>query len=863
LSSLVVSILLVLSCLFTQTALAQTAHFSEALARVPGGAGGTPYGLAVDGQGHIYVADTYRYVYGLNYPYGVAVDAAGNVYYTYSLLNQVVKVAPDGSQTTLPLTGLGNPEGIAVDGHGNVFIADYLNDRILEAIPSPGTYTQTVVPTRRLDLPAAVAVDGSGNLYIADTDNYRVLKETVSGSGWSESIVANLDDTQGTPTSIAADAAGDVFILQFQVDNQFLVLKETLSGGVYTQSVVPSYGQDPYAIATDPAGNLYMNSPYFNYPNSGILEVFAGPTATLLPISVTGASYPVSLVFNFDAQTTLGSPVVVTQGDTGLDFTNAGSGTCGAKKTSYVYNAGDSCFVNVVFKPQVSGSRYGAVTLQDASGTPLASAYLSGTGVAPQISFPPGSQLSISTGLTNPSGVAVDAAGNVFVADTGTGNVYKETVSGNSFARSTIASGLNQPSGLALDGVGNVYVVASGGVYKETSAHGGYAQTQIATDLTDLVGIAVDRGGSLYLTSSVAGDVHKETLGTNGSYVESGIGYGISSPTGVAVDGSGDVFMLNAKDGELYIETPQPNGGYLQTTFYPQVATPQYLAVDGNGNVYVSDSSHGEIKKFTRQANGSYLETLARSGLTMPSGLAVDGHGNLYCAQGTGQLAMIDVSDAPALVLTATKPETTVTQEQTVVNIGNDTLAFPPPASGTNASISGTAFALGTASTCPRIGVSGAPTNLDAGSSCVYDITFTPPSQGTFSGLLSLTDNNLNLGVEQDITLSGASSADATRTTMRVSPNPVTVNLGVTIIVTVTDTYNPAVIDQGDVTLTDTVGSQVVSLNGGAPVALSNGTAQLTMTPSVSGTHTITAHYGGVDASFLASTGTATLTVQP
>ena len=282
------------------------------------------------------------------------------------------------------------------------------------------------------------------------------------------------------------------------------------------------------------------------------------------------------------------------------------------------------------------------------------------------------------------------------------------------------------------------------------------------------------------------------------------------------------------------------------------------------GNVYISDSSHGEIDKLTRQANGSYAETVARTGLTMPSGLAVNGHGNLYCAQGTGQLAMIDVADAPALVLATTKPGTTSVQEQTIANIGNDTLVFPPPASGTNASVRGAAFALGMTSTCPMIGASGAYTNLDAGSSCDYGILFTPPSRGPFSGLLSLIDNNLNAagqGTEQDLTLSGASTdSDATRTTMRVSPNPVMVNLGVTITVTVTDTVTPATTAQGMVTVTDNVGSGPVVVLG--EVTLSSGKAVLTMVPSVAGNHTITAHYGGVDASFLGSTSQTILSVQ-
>jgi hypothetical protein len=67
----------------------------------------------------------------------------------------------------------------------------------------------------------------------------------------------------------------------------------------------------------------------------------------------------------------------------------------------------------------------------------------------------------------------------------------------------------------------------------------------------------------------------------------------------------------------------------------------------------------------------------------------------------------------------------------------------------------------------------------------------------------------------------------------------------------------------GGVTFTDTVGGKAVVLNGGAPVPLSGGKAVLSMIPKVAGEHAISAHYGGVNASFASSTGEAALTVYP
>jgi hypothetical protein len=81
---------------------------------------------------------------------------------------------------------------------------------------------------------------------------------------------------------------------------------------------------------------------------------------------------------------------------------------------------------------------------------------------------------------------------------------------------------------------------------------------------------------------------------------------------------------------------------------------------------------------------------------------------------------------------------------------------------------------------------------------------------------------------------------------------------------TVTDTSMSSIVPQGGgVTFTDTVGGKAVVLNGGAPVPLSGGKAVLTMIPKVAGEHAITAHYGGVNASFAGSTGEAALTVYP
>jgi streptogramin lyase len=874
--------LLAFLCAFSAPARAQTAQFIGAQIPLPIGTLTSPYGVAVDANGNVYVADNISnslskltpsgsltsgssFLSGDGSPYGIAVDAAGNLYVTDLVKNEVAKetLEPGGyyKKTVLPLKGLNTPTGIAVDAQGNLYIADSQNNRIIKATPFGGSYSQSLVPTSSLSYPEGVAVDAAGNLYIADSHHLRVLKEVPSGSNWSESVIANLENIANTPIGIAADAAGDVFILTYMDDEDFAVVKATLAGGVYTLGAILS-GQNPYGIAANAAGDAFIASPGTNQ----LLKVFAGP-GNFGGVDVATTSSAITFSFRFAQQSTLGAPGVVTQGVSGLDFSDAGTGSCNSQGSTFVYNPGDTCTVDVTFKSQFPGSKYGAVILEDPSGSPLAYGYVYGNGVSPYAIFPPGKLAAVATNLAKPSAMAVDESGDAYVVDSSTGSVYKETLSYSihySFARSIVAGGFTNPVGVALDGAGNVYVLTPGLAYKEAPFHGTYLQSRVFTSLTGMTGIAVDRAGNLYFTSSL-GAVHKETLQANGTYVESAIGSGFSSPSGVAVDGSGDVFIVDSQNDDLVIETLQTNGNYLQTTLSLALAAPQSLALDGTGNLYVTDSIHGQIDRLTRQTNGSYLETTARSGLPALAGVGADQEGNFYYSQTTGSVTMIDLFPVPSLVLPITKPGATSTGSQTMTNIGNAALVFPVPADGTNASV-GLPFSLDADSTCPIIGISGVESTLDPGDSCVYAIDFTPPYRASFYQFVDVEMNSLNGPVGSDgwsINLYGtASTSDTTRTTMRVSPNPVQVGLGVTITVTVVDTDNASTIPQGGISLTDTVGGQVIPLNGGADVALSSGQATVTMVPSIAGTHTVTAHYNGVNDSFIGSTGQASLTVE-
>jgi trimeric autotransporter adhesin len=143
----------------------------------------TPYGVAVDGSGNIYIADTgNQRIRKVTVSTGIITAVAGTGAYGYN---------GDGIAATS--ADLQLPMGVAVDGSGNIYIADTGNQRIRKVTVSTGIIT-TIAGTgvfgyngdgiaatsADLQLPIGVAVDRSGNIYIADVNNSRVRKITVS-----------------------------------------------------------------------------------------------------------------------------------------------------------------------------------------------------------------------------------------------------------------------------------------------------------------------------------------------------------------------------------------------------------------------------------------------------------------------------------------------------------------------------------------------------------------------------------------------------------------------------------------------------------------------------------------------------------
>jgi sugar lactone lactonase YvrE len=195
----------------------------------------------------------------LSAPAGVAVDGEGNLYIADTGNNRVVEVPWSangyGLQTTIPMSGLFGPMGLAVDGAGNLYVASNGNDKVLRF---PWTGFGYGTPSRvgtGLYGPSNVAVDASGNVYLTNTLLSTVYKIAWTGSAYSQE--QGLGNYHRTPVGIAVNGAGTVF---FSDPYQNTVSYVQWNGTEYLietllRNLVVS---QPTALAVDSNSNLYI-----------------------------------------------------------------------------------------------------------------------------------------------------------------------------------------------------------------------------------------------------------------------------------------------------------------------------------------------------------------------------------------------------------------------------------------------------------------------------------------------------------------------------------------------------------------------------------------------------------------------------
>ena len=549
----------------------------------------------------------------------------------------------------------------------------------------------------------------------------------------------------------------------------------------------------------------------------------------------TSGPQPATVIFN--SSTTLNSDPakafqVLTLGAPNMDFQYAAGGTCVAGTT---YSAGQTCTVNYTFTPKYPGQRLGAIVIYDNSAPPVAitTIHLSGIGYGPMVTFPSSTAaVPVGSGFNSPFGMAIDGSGNVFVAENDTSSI-KEIVAGTGGAAAgkvnasstvvTIGSGFNYPKSLAIDGAGNIFVADSNSnSFKEILAGTGGAAAgavnsnstviPVGSGLSNSWGVAVDAQGNVFVASSdMFGSVKEIVAGGDGKVNASStviqVGNGFSTPEGVVVDANGNVFVADTEHSKIK-EILAGTGGAASGTVNSSSTTievgsgfimPIGITVDANGNVYVADYGAGAVRKIVAgtggagsgMVNASSTTTTITSAIPTPVNVILDPAGNLFVSDFVSKkMYEIDQSDAPSLSYPATMVGATSAPQTAIVsNSGNATLNFAIPNTGKNPSIS-TYFTLdssgGTA--CPLL-TSASPSagTLAANATCTLPVTFAPvsPASGTVSGSLIMTDNHLNVaGTTQTVSLSGSVYVPITAFTITAYPSTVQAGSGASFTVT-------------------------------------------------------------------------------
>ena len=787
---------------------------------------GAPSGVATDVAGNVYIADTGDNeirvvntqssaitVYGVTVQPGNIGRVAGNG------TSCAASTSPCGDNGKGTVAMLSSPMGIAIDHLGNMFIADSGDRRIRVMIPS-GTivaYAGNGNPcfsgscgdagpslSAQLTNPWQIYVDASDNLYIADSPTNRIRKvvtgknppstatiSTFAGNGVSCST-AHITSTfcgdgasatsayLNAPRGVFLDATGSVYI----ADSGDQRVRKVKSGNISTyaggglsdgpaNTAIFAGNRD---VAVDNAGNVYVA----DTSNNRIRKVSGGTVTTLAGNGVG----------NFYGN---GVPAATANLNQPWGLTVDSSGN--------VYIADTSNLAIRVVNTQSSPITVAGVVIQPGNIGTVAGI----TGVVCQ-SAPPGcgdGGPATKATFGFPAKVALDNAGNFFVADSGANRIREVNISTGII--STVAG-----SGAVCPDPTNFALCGDGGPATAAMLNGPHS-------------IAVDSAENIYIADTMDDRIR-------------------------VVDGSGNInaFAFNGLFNNF-----GPNNVAALSSGYTQ---PLYVAVDARDNLFVSGSSiyyllqridtssspivnpvtsiagrgQGDPKYYGffgdgGPAYGAYLNNY---------GATLDSSENLYISDG-GNNRVREISSSPTQGLvpvvnfspsSLTFPPTPIgVQSQpmnlTVTNKGSDDLVMSAP------SISGS-FNFVNQSPCPGSVV---PPNL----TCVYSVTFTPTGYGTSKGTATLNDNGFGSG-QQNIPLTGF-SADFT---IAASPNSLTIARGMQGQSTVTLT--PSAGFNQNITLSCTgLPKNVTCGYVPNPVPMNGSTAQSsTLTVTVSSTAT-------------------------
>jgi sugar lactone lactonase YvrE len=579
----------------------------------------------------------------LGFPEGVFVDAAGNIFIADTDDSRIRVVNPGTAQieisgVQIPASDIQTVAGVSYDA-GEGATCKFTGD----TGPATSAY---------LCQPDGVFVDGSGNIFIADTDNFAIREvatngaiSTVAGTlgtaGYSGDKAAATSAELNYPSGVVVNASGDIFI----ADTDNFVIREVTAGTIQTiiGNNTLAYSGDsglavnaelssPAAVSVDALGNIFIA----DSENSAIREV----------VATTG-----------DIQTAAGSSTICASSTAPCGDGGPPASAQLNNPEGVFLDASGNIFIADTEDNRIRVVNTGTATIMVAniSIPSLTIATVAGTGTA---GYSGDAGAATSAELSSPYGVFVDSAGNIFIADTGN-NVIREvassgtitTVAGNNTectpATASCGDGgaatnaqLSSPTGVFLDAAEDIFiadtfdnrireVTASTGVINTVAGTGtrGYSGDGSAATsalLNTPYGVFVDAAGDIFIADTdnfvirevFASSGNIQTVAGNNTQGFSGDGgqstlAELNSPAGLFGNAAGNLFVADTDNARIRLLVPaifvtiSPNPISVVVGLQQQFTA----AVAGTGNTAVTWSVNGTL------GGNSTVGTISTTGL--------------------------------------------------------------------------------------------------------------------------------------------------------------------------------------------------------------------------------------------------------
>ena len=471
-------------------------------------------------------------------PRNVLADDLGNLYISEFDAARIRRIAADGTTTIFAGTGVpgfdgdgGNPAsarvnapaGMAFDKSGAFYFADSGNQRIRKILAGRistviGTADAGASAANQLNVPTSVAIDASGNLFIADTGNRRIRKLATGGA---------VSTVPGNGRDLAFDRSGNLFIASGSRLQEL-----TATGVIVTVAGDGTFGfhgdggpataarlNGPSGIAVDASGNFWIG-------DEGNGRIRAVSTTGVITTAADQLSNPSGLALDraFNLYIAEKSHDRIRKITSGALSVVAGNGTAGF--------SGD---LSTAVSAQLQAP--GAVAVDDAGILYIADSgnhrvrRVNANGIISTIAGPPQ--------VDTPRGLWLDKGGNLYIADAGNHSVRKLSPQGNlTIVAGTGADGfsgdggpatgaqLSQPRGVAVDGAGNIWiadtgnhrlrVISSNGIIATAagSSSGGFSGDGGPADVAQFrspSALVVDNAGAIWIADTGNNRVRKMT----------------------------------------------------------------------------------------------------------------------------------------------------------------------------------------------------------------------------------------------------------------------------------------------------------------------------------------------------------------